>query len=244
MYLKQKEPGGELQEWAPAACRVFPGSAPQRGAGTAVGVGMHRMRRALLQCHLCWWHTGHHGDRATSYLHQGDGDSHHRAPRLHKSTPWAHPGARQPQADPWDVNSQCQTLAASSQSSFNCQKKIWSIQLWLLLWIDNMRNPEHQCPHFHPLTKLLSQVKKTAFLIKSPADCSQKLQDEPIVLPGLLKSTPSQSRGFCDVFFEQSRFTSAGGVSVQRLKNRWIQLTLSNSSVRWAWVISMLYWNK
>lgn len=60
--------------------------------------------------------------------------------------------------------------------------------------------------------------KKTAFLIENPAECSQKLQDEPIVLPGLLKSTPSQLGGFCDVFLSSSHFTSAGGVSVQRLK--------------------------
>lgn len=65
---------------------------------------------------------------------------------------------------------------------------------------------------------ILSQVKSCPFFIKNPADCSQKRQDEPIVLPGPLESIPSQSRGFCDVFLSSSHFTSAGGVSVQRLK--------------------------
>lgn len=61
-------------------------------------------------------------------------------------------------------------------------------------------------------------MKKQPFLLKTPQIALKNHKDEPIVPPGPLKSIPLQSRGFCAVLFSSSHFTSAGGVSVQRLK--------------------------
>lgn len=65
---------------------------------------------------------------------------------------------------------------------------------------------------------LLCQVKNLLVLLKTLQIALKNYKHEPIVLPGPLKSIPWQSRGFCDVFFSSSHFTSGGGVSVQRLK--------------------------
>lgn len=71
---------------------------------------------------------------------------------------------------------------------------MWSIQLWLLLWTDNTRNPGRQPPYLHHIMKReCSFLKYENYLfVKNPSDFCQIVQDEQIVLYGPLKSIPLQ----------------------------------------------------
>lgn len=162
MYLKQKEAGGELQEEPPWCLQgeqdVFRICCTERDTQSSGKWELTGWKSVFLWCHRWWWHSqGSTGTEPPPICTEVMGTA--RNPETPEKSINPPPELSLQRCSPRDMNLWCQNTCVISESSEPPGKGLEH----LLLWTDNNRNPEHQCPHFHLLTKLLSQVKNWLF---------------------------------------------------------------------------------